>query len=240
MNAEMNNWLAQAWATDSPVLPTAGAMQVWLHLGWSVVLAWLGACLAGRLLAGRERSVQVQWMTALALAAWAWVPGPGGAAYWLGLAFQAPSASSVLLSAALLVARLRASADRHATQLFFVAARSSGGAALWLAGMGALLGWALLLDSFAVLPLQLYAWGFSPAALFLVVVVALLPWVAGRGIAMPGMLAAGFAVPVAALVFVAWRLPTGNVWDAVLDPWAWLALQVWLLKRGWLRYKNNS
>jgi hypothetical protein len=39
MTAQLSGWLSQAWATDSPVLPTAGAMQVWLHLGWSVVLA---------------------------------------------------------------------------------------------------------------------------------------------------------------------------------------------------------
>jgi beta-lactamase regulating signal transducer with metallopeptidase domain len=31
---------------------------------------------------------------------------------------------------------------------------------------------------------------------------------------------------VAVLLFVALRLPSGNVWDAVLDPWLWLALHV--------------
>jgi hypothetical protein len=31
-------------------------------------------------------------------------------------------------------------------------------------------------------------------------------------------------VPVALLLFAATRLPTGNVWDAVLDPWLFLAL----------------
>jgi hypothetical protein len=106
--------------------------------------------------------------------------------------------------------------------------------------MGALLGWALLLDSFAVLPLQLYAWGFSPAALFLVVVVALLPWVVGHRMSQFNPLAPGFLVPVAALLFVVWRLPTGNLWDALLDPAAWLALHGWLLKCGWSRYKKNS
>jgi hypothetical protein len=54
------------------------------------------------------------------------------------------------------------------------------------------------------------------------------------------MSTAGFAVPVVALVFVVWRLPSGNVWDAILDPWAWLVLQGWLLARGWHRYKKNS
>ena len=240
MTAQLSGWLAQAWATDSPALPTAGAMQVWLHLGWGVVLAWLGACLAGWLFAEHKHDVQVKWVTALALAAWAWVPGPGGAAYWLGLAFQAPSATSVLMCAALLAMRLRVTGSNRATRLFYDTARSLGGTALWLAWMGALLGWALLLDSFAVLPLQLYAWGFSPAALFLVIVMALLPWAVGCSNSGSGLVAPGFVVPVAALVFVVWRLPSGNVWDAILDPWAWLMLQGWLLGDGWNRYKNNS
>jgi hypothetical protein len=240
MSAHLSGWLAQAWATDSPVLPTASAMQVWLHLGWSVVLAWLGAGLVARLLASRAHAVQGQWVAALALAAWAWVPGSGGAAYWLGLAFQAPSASSVLWCAAMLATRRRASGGAHGTLRFTGNAMFTDGQSLWLAGLGALLGWALLLDSIAMLPMQMYAWGFSPWALGLVVLAALLPWVAGRPTARPRGWMALCVVPLAALVFVAVRLPTGNVWDAVLDPWVWLALQVWLARRGLSRYKNNS
>jgi hypothetical protein len=40
---------------------------------------------------------------------------------------------------------------------------------------------------------------------------------------------------VALMVFVLWRLPTGNVWDAVLDPWLWVALHFYLGRRVWLR-----
>jgi hypothetical protein len=47
-------------------------------------------------------------------------------------------------------------------------------------------------------------------------------------------------VPLALLLLVALRLPTGNVWDAVLDPCVWLVLQVMLVRR-WLRcYKKRS
>ena len=223
---QLGGWLAQALATDSPTLPTAGAMQVWLHLGWSVVLAWLGVKLTERLLAGRVQIKWLHWLAGLCMAAWAWLPGPGGVAYWLGLAFQAPSATGVLLCAALL--------------RFSDPPQPSGGLLLWQAGLAALLGWALLLDSFAVLPMQLYAWGFSPAALFLVVLLAMLPWVFGGHMSQHSLMAAYGVVPLAALVFVVWRLPSGNVWDAVLDPWVWVALQVWLLKRGWMRYKSSS
>jgi hypothetical protein len=82
--------------------------------------------------------------------------------------------------------------------------------------------------------MQLYAWGFSPAALFLVVLLALLPWVFG------GPMAVWAVAAVAALVFVVWRVPSGNVWDALLDPWLFLALQVWVLKQGLKRYKKRS
>jgi hypothetical protein len=34
-----------------------------------------------------------------------------------------------------------------------------------------------------------------------------------------------------ALVFVSLRLPTGNLWDALLDPWLWLLLHAILLRR---------
>ena len=231
MSAQVSGWLTHALATDSPVLPTASAMQAWLHLGWSVVLAWLGTSLMAKLLAGRVHAVQGQWVIALALAAWAWVPGSAGAAYWLGLAFQAPSAGSVALCALLLGARLRG-ADGTPPQV--------DNMVLVLAAMGVLTGWVLLLDSFAMLPLQLYAWGFSPAALGLVVLVALLPWVAGTVVSRRSRWVAGLVVLVAALVFAVWRLPTGNVWDAVLDPWLWLVLQGWLVKQGLKRYKVNS
>jgi hypothetical protein len=86
---------------------------------------------------------------------------------------------------------------------------------------------------------QLYAFGFSPAAVFLVMVVGLLPWVFGRYTARDRHLFASGLVLSAALVFVVLRLPTGNVWDAVLDPWLWVALQVYLV-RGFFRLATHA
>jgi hypothetical protein len=37
-------------------------------------------------------------------------------------------------------------------------------------------------------------------------------------------------LPAALLLFAATRLPTGNVWDALLDPWLWLLFQGLLLR----------
>lgn len=240
MNAQISGWLAQTLATDSPVLPAAGAMQVWLHLGWSVVLAWLGVSLSGGWLAGRRFGRQVSWLFGLGFAVWAWVPGPAGAAYWFGLAFQAPSVAGAVLCGLMLTRPVPDSAGTRRLMSSSGAVAFTGSQVVWLALMGVVLGWALLLDSFAVLPLQLYAWGFSPAALAGVVLVALLPWAVSRPVSGTGARAAVWVVPLAALVFVVWHLPTGNVWDAVLDPWAWLVLHGWLFRRGWIHYKNNS
>jgi hypothetical protein len=48
-------------------------------------------------------------------------------------------------------------------------------APLWLLALGVLPGYALMLDTFAALPLQIYAWGFSPLALLCLLAVSLLP-----------------------------------------------------------------
>jgi hypothetical protein len=91
-----------------------------------------------------------------------------------------------------------------------------------LGAAAVVLGWVLLLDTLAWLPVSVYAWGFSSAALGAVAVLLTLLWVlsgSGGPVLMLGVLA----------LFVLTRLPTGNVWDALLDPWLWGGLQA-----GWL------
>jgi hypothetical protein len=39
-------------------------------------------------------------------------------------------------------------------------------------------------------------------------------------------------VAMAVMAFVVLRLPTGNAWDALLDPWLWVALHV-MAFRAW-------
>jgi hypothetical protein len=155
----------------------------------------------------------VAWLVAVLLAAWAWVPGPWGLAYWLGLAFQIPSLVSCLL--AISVVQRAVARGAHA------GVNLDRWAALYV-GAGVLLGWVLLLDTFAVLPVAIYAWGFGPGAFVLACALALLPWVtAGQRV----LRASGaWQVGVALVVFGLWRWPSGNVWDALLDPWLWLVL----------------
>lgn len=223
MSAQVWNWLAPLLATDSPVLPDAGLVRLNLYLGWSVVLAWLGV----RVAAYWTPRPSVRVGVALLLALWAWLPGPFAPTYWLGLAFQAPSLVTVLLCAGLLY--------RRCTEPFAhsAGAQSLPRGTLVPAVLGVVAGWALLLDAFALLPVQLYAWGFSPLASALVWLVALLPWVVVRNVHALGFRA--WVGPLAVLLFVAVRLPSGNVWGAVLDPWLWLALHGYLVRAAWRR-----
>ena len=234
-SAQWGAWLAQLLATDAPALPTAAAMQIGLHLGWSVVLAWLGVAAAVRWWPGQQSRSQRRWGVALLMALWAWAPGTYSAAYWLGLAFQAPSTVTVLLCAGLLWERLARATVAPSPPGVVTSDRR----VLALATLGVLTGWALLLDTFAWLPVQLYAWGFSPAAPGLVLLLVLLPWVFGGSLAHSGRFL-WWAVPVALLVLVVWRLPSGNVWDAVLDPLLWLALHGYVARAAWCRYRSTG
>lgn len=197
--------------TTTPALPDAGLMRLYLSLGWAVVLVALGVVLSSRL------SCKVRSMLALGLAVWSMLPGPLSPAYWLGLAFQAPSVTSVLLCGWLLQRAWLVGVDH-------VAKPDGVTRGQWLLVLCAVvLGYALLLDTLALLPWQLYAWGFSAALLLALTVWALLPWLlSGKhiGASMPVWIA-----PAALLLFAATRLPSGNVWDALMDPLLWLFLQ---------------
>jgi hypothetical protein len=89
------------------------------------------------------------------------------------------------------------------------------------------LGWCLTLDTLNLWPhgwdVSLYAWGFSAAALWLsagmVLVLACYQW--GAWVWQSVVLLALYAVL---------RWPTGNMWDAWLDPAVWLCAHVQVLR----------
>lgn len=202
---------------SAPALPPLGLMQVWLPLGWAVVLAALVLVVISRL----TRHRGVVWGLPLLVALWTLLPGDWSPAYWLGLAFQAPSVLMVLLCAWW--------GGRVLRGVPGVARPAKPMAVLLLAAL--VLGWLLLLDTLAQLPVALYALGFDAPAVAVVALLTVLP-----------LLQAGAAqrvstwmAPLAVLLFVLLRLPTGNVWDAVLDPWLWLALHVYGLRSIFLR-----
>jgi len=208
----MDELLAVILSTESPRLPEPAVTRAYLALGWGLVLA---AALAVWLRARRLWERGWRWLPALVLL-WCALPVVATPVYLLGLALQAPSLTLTLWCAAVLWGAYRSDhwpvaitkGLRQAAPVFVV------------------VGLLLLLDAGAWLPgVQLYALGFAPAALPVVMVLAALPWLLGRGVALTGVLWVGAAL------FLALRLPSGNAWDFVLDPLLVLVLVLTFLKR---------
>lgn len=200
-------------------LPQAQAMQ------WARQLIWAGVFAGGTLaLLGRVRP-GVRWSLAGVAAGVALLQGPMGPVHWLALAFQTPSLSSAVVC-------LYLGVRQHAGPV-----RGPGGPDTgtrhWLrfwSVSGVALGWVLLLDSFAFWPWSVYAWGFGAAALAAAALLAGLPWLSGAA-----PLRASAAPWLVLLLYVLTRCPSGNLWDALLDPWLWAALQLQVLRgiSGW-------
>lgn len=187
-------------------LPELGQQIVWARLAWGVV----GAALLLSLLPLRGTKPRAA-VALLALAAM-WLPGPASPAWWLGLAFQQPSG---LFAALCGVSVWKRFVDRPAQQTLppaLAAALVAGGLVLYADAVGAL-------------SLGLYPWGFdavqAPVAAVVLSVFALAVIVRGR------QHAAAWAVLLALTFHAVTHLPTGNVFDALLDPLLWL----WALAR---------
>ena len=201
--------LSALWASLAvPVLPTAPWLPWALHLAWALVLA------CGVAYGLRTRSGALRWGSALVLALWTALPGPASPAHWLGLAFQAPSLMTVGLCSVCLCKQWRSVGTLSAPSLH----------SLWV-GAGVVLGWVLLLDTLAWFPVSVYAWGFGAGATGAAMCVLLPLWIKDRR-------GAALALWVL-MLFVLTRWPSGNLWDALLDPWLWVVLQALLLLRGW-------
>lgn len=205
-------------STETPLLPGTAAIWLALHLGWALVLGSAAMLLAGRL------APRYQWSLGLSLLVWTLLPGTVSPAYWLGLVFQAPSLMSVVLC----LGCLRGRVWRRQGQGPGIA-MSDPQALKILLGFGVALGWLLLLDTLAWLPVSVYAWGFASAAVAAMLILAALLWL------LRGSLLSSLPFVVLTL-FVLSRWPTGNLWDALLDPLLWLALQVGWLVSAWRRW----
>ncbi|MDD5333673.1 MAG: hypothetical protein PHS32_08000 [Rhodoferax sp.] len=215
---DIHAFLELLGSTENPLLPSSTAIWLALHLGWALVLGSGVMLLAGRL------AERYQWGLGLSLLVWTLLPGPVSPAYWLGLVFQAPSLTSVVLCLGCVLDRFR----RRESRACGIAALDPRGLKILLA-FGVALGWLLLLDTLACLPVSVYAWGFASAAVAAMLVPASLLWL------LRGSLAAGLPWMVLTL-FVLSRWPTGNVWDALLDPLLWLLLQLGWLVSVWRRW----
>ncbi len=196
---------------DNALLPGATAAWLALHLGWAIVLG------TGVFLLAERFVPRYPWALAGLALLWTLLPGALSPAFWLGLAFQSPSTMTVFLCLSWLLGQGGRIPSAAAS---FAAADAQ--AFKRLLAPAVLLGWILLLDTLALLPVSVYAWGFAASTVAVAVVTAALYWLRQGSRAS--------ALPLAVLAFfVLTRLPSGNLWDALLDPLLWLVLQA-----GWL------
>lgn len=212
-------------STQTPLLPWPWVERLYLALAWGVLLAWGANGLLERRFA--SGATLKPWLSLL-LIIWCLWPGPASPAYWLGLAFRAPSVLLMLLCAWALLAH-------HKPSWLMPAPVEALRQWAWVL---VLAGWVLLLDTLALWPLSLYSLGFVPLTLGALVLAGLLPWLLRDA----GRLSALLVLALALHVLL--RLPSGNVWDALLDPWLWIALQAdWLrcrLRRSQGRASSHS
>lgn len=229
---------AGLWAfwtsTHASALPIPELARLWMWLGWGIVLATLllAASAAWTSRQGKPaRYAVLPWLAAL-IVLWCGLPGALSPAYWLGLTFQSPSVLTVVLCLFCLVQHLTGTAKQETTPGCRPRLHIIGTTAL---GLG--LGWILLLDTLALLPVQFYVLGWSPAAVTITLLVCALltlpAWHEG------GTPIERWALPLTLLLFVALRLPSGNLWDALLDPCLWIALHGYAL-RGLLRWRRSG
>lgn len=218
---------------DAPAtLPALWLVQGWLRLGWALVLSATVLTVLSAWARARGAALPLGVARGVGMLALVWcaLPGTVSPAFWLGLAFQSPSLAAGVISVGVLAAlgllgrRWMPGANAALTQ-----------ARRW-AGAGALLGWVLLLDTFAIWPLNVYPLGFGAGIAVVWLAGVLAPW-AWRGGDWQNQRVALVGVAVWA-GFVLTRLPSGNAWDALLDPWLMLLCHGVLLQDAWRRYRK--
>lgn len=188
------------------LLPQAWLLPLWVKFSWAVVLSAVVLRLCAPL-------TPRAWPAALLGILMLVLPGAHTSGY-LALVFQTPSGIAVAWALGCWVDALQQRTPVRHTPT-------------WLAAMGALLGWGLLVDTFHVwpawVPLPLYALGFESFALWAVLLI-----VAAATLWQRLSIRQTWVFASVLLAYGLLRLPTGNLWDALLDPFVWVVLHVQL------------
>ena len=227
----LSDFFNQLVATGHPLLPDPALMRLNLQLGWASVLG------VTAFWAGRTLSAKLRLGVSLLMVLWALLPGSASPNYWLGLAFQGPSLMSVVLCWVWVFRAIRPMPK----SMDDPSGTSKSGLKIALS-LGIALGWVLLSDTLAWWPVSVYSWGFSVAATAAVVCLAVFVWALEAGGSSCKKRNSGSFLIVTGVMalFVLTRLPTGNVWDALLDPWLWVAFQVSVVRVGLLRWRGRQ
>jgi len=207
-------------------LPDLASQIVYGRIGWAIVAAtvvcalWRGAAPLAR------TGVAAILAGALALMA---LPGNLSPAWYLGLAFQYPSGLLVGCCLVRLTERWNG-------------ARRSAAMPPSLAGVLAVAGTLLYLDAVGFLTSGYYYAGFG--GVLAPVVAVILAGACALAIVRHHARATASAVLGAVVLFSVLRLPSGNLWDALLDPllfgWAIAALLVGALRHTGRRVTERS
>jgi len=219
----MNNGLL------ATVLPALEVQQICHATVWLVLLCWCSVAF----LPVQDR--RWRWMVCgmfwtLVMVSWSW---PLSA---LGLAFQTPSLLTLCLCLGVAWRDIRQLPER------LIYSNPPAKVSVWIWLILSLTGWLLVLDSFGQLPWDLYPLGFEHNILWLGWSMAML-WLLIAyllGNADWQAQAAGCWL-LATGLFVLTHGPSGNAWDAWLDPWLWLYAQaklinVWRFQRSLINH----
>lgn len=208
------------WEASASITPSLSALSFGMHLGWALVLG------AGSAFLLRTFNITTRRTVALVIVLLSLLPSEWSPSWWLGLAFQTPSLTLQGLCGLYLYQQLflQAGAEVPLPDSSTPTARTTWPLGLLLAVIVA--GWIFALDTFAFFDISLYAIGFTPyavlAALFFACLLQLISARSGHAQATRHYRQLAAIVLIATIVHLLLRLPTGNMWDALLDPWLWL------------------
>jgi len=212
----------------SLLLPPLALQQLFHAVIWLAVLSWLGVqCLPSY--DRRWRWVMCSAAALLVLLVWQSVLPA------LGMVFQTPSLMTLCACLAVAWSDIKGPSAR----LFGNHTDTRLSPWLWFAVV--LVGWCLLLDAFGMLPWDIYSLGFEHRMLWLAW------WLSGLWITTAYVLSlhdwhakAATCWLLATGLFVATHAPSGNVWDAWLDPGLWLFAHYQWIKYGLLQRTRSN
>ena len=203
------------WDANAAITPSLTMLSIGMHIGWALVLGAVSA----RLLRQTQFSLRVG--ITLLVMAFCMLPSQWSPSWWLGLACQTPS---LVLQSLCGIYLYQQWCMRDRVVPSGVTETTSWPITLLLIGIG--IGWLLALDTFALLTVQLYPIGFTPyavlGALFFACLLQLISARSDHALQRHHYRLLAVVVLISILVHLITRLPTGNLWDALIDPWLWI------------------
>jgi hypothetical protein len=211
------------WEASASITPSLSMLSVGMHLGWALTLG------AGSVFLIRSATITTATtgrIVALVIALFCLLPNEWSPSWWLGLAFQTPSLTLQGLCGLYLFQHLRTQPGTTTPLSGSTTALLQARWPLGLLLVAIITGWVLALDTFAMFDIALYAIGFTPyavlAALFFACLLQLISARSAHAQNTRHYRELAAIVLIATALHVLFRLPTGNLWDALLDPWLWI------------------